>query len=87
MERNLILVIGMVLLSLSAFAQNGREPKACFGTQCFDLEVAQQPRDRAKGLMFREKLDPDVAMLFVFEQEAIHSSNTSSSNSIRQPYG
>jgi uncharacterized membrane protein (UPF0127 family) len=31
------------------------------------VEVADDPRERALGLMYRESLDPDWGMLFVFE--------------------
>ncbi len=32
----------------------------------FDAEVAETPEQQARGLMFREKLGPDAAMLFPF---------------------
>ncbi len=36
-------------------------------------ELAVTPSERARGLMFREKLLPDQGMLFVFEIEDYHS--------------
>lgn len=36
-------------------------------------ELAVSPEERALGLMFREKINPDQGMLFVFEEEEIHS--------------
>lgn len=39
---------------------------------CFYVELATTPDDRARGLMFREHLDPDKGMLFIFEEEGVH---------------
>jgi len=37
------------------------------------LEIARTPKEREKGLMFREELDRDKGMLFVFDDEAPRS--------------
>jgi uncharacterized membrane protein (UPF0127 family) len=36
-------------------------------------ELAVSDQQRAQGLMFREKINEDQAMLFIFEEEDIHS--------------
>lgn len=36
-------------------------------------ELAVTPQERQRGLMFREKLEEDQGMLFVFVQEGLHS--------------
>ena len=36
---------------------------------CFEVEVVDTPLKRQQGLMFREHLNNDKGMLFVFEQE------------------
>lgn len=36
-------------------------------------ELAITDNERAKGLMFREKINPDQGMLFIFEKEGRHS--------------
>ncbi|HIH36825.1 MAG TPA: DUF192 domain-containing protein [Methanocellales archaeon] len=38
---------------------------------CFYVELAATPDDRTLGLMFREHLDPDKGMLFIFEEEGV----------------
>lgn len=55
--------------------KNQQEPliKICFNNQCFLAEVVKTPAQRAKGLMFRESLEKDKAMLFVFEELGVHS--------------
>ena len=48
--------------------------QVCFKQQnlpinkCFSVELAQTAVERERGLMFREKLDNDKGMLFVFQQ-------------------
>jgi len=49
---------------------NYKNTKACISNNCFDTEIAENNFQREKGLMFRENLDQDKAMLFVFEKEA-----------------
>ena len=37
------------------------------GEHLFRAEVAASPEEQARGLMFREHMDPDEGMLFLFE--------------------
>lgn len=37
------------------------------GDRSFTIEIADDPDERARGLMFREQMDGDHGMLFVFE--------------------
>jgi uncharacterized membrane protein (UPF0127 family) len=39
--------------------------------QVVPVEVAESSDDRARGLMFRDELDPGSGMLFVFDDEAV----------------
>jgi uncharacterized membrane protein (UPF0127 family) len=41
--------------------------------QSITAEIAVTEAERARGLMFREKLLPDQGMLFVFEKEGTHA--------------
>lgn len=45
----------------------------CVPDTCFSLEVVRTPEDRARGLMFRERLDLDKGMLFVFDEPGEYS--------------
>ena len=67
-----ILLITAVLGSIVIFYRLTREPEACFGYQCYKLEVARTQAEREKGLMFREKLDKSAGMLFIFDKEDIY---------------
>jgi len=43
--------------------------RVCFKEYCFNVELAADPQKRARGLMFREQLDNDRGMLFMYEEE------------------
>jgi hypothetical protein len=43
--------------------------EVCFKENCFSVEVADSEEERRRGLMFREKLDEEEGMLFIFEKE------------------
>ncbi len=39
-------------------------------TAAFRVEIARTERDREQGLMYRERMDADAGMLFIFERAA-----------------
>ena len=43
------------------------------GPHVFRVEVADDPDERQRGLMFRSRLDPDQGMLFVFPDSQLRS--------------
>ncbi len=47
----------------------GNPNQICFKNNCFYVELAETAEERSRGLMFRESLDLDKGMLFVFEKE------------------
>jgi len=56
------------ILSLS----QKRVEKICFEKKCFKIETAEDEEERKTGLMFRDNLEKDKGMLFIFENEGIH---------------
>lgn len=54
----------------------GAQPQVRFLVPPHDVtvavEVARDPQDRARGLMFRTSLDALGGMIFIFDEEAIH---------------
>jgi len=50
-----------------------REERVCFEEDCFYVELAQTPEQRNRGLMFRNKLEENRGMLFVFDHEGVYS--------------
>ncbi|MFA6023079.1 MAG: DUF192 domain-containing protein [Candidatus Pacearchaeota archaeon] len=47
--------------------------KVCFKQRCFSVELAQTSVERERGLMFREKLNENSGMLFIFEDKGIYN--------------
>jgi uncharacterized membrane protein (UPF0127 family) len=69
--RRLALAALLALVPLAALAQDGKPQslpvtKIRVGTYAVDAEVAQNPQQRALGLMYRFNLPADRGMLFVF---------------------
>jgi len=47
--------------------------KVCINNNCFYVELAETQEERSRGLMYRETLDKDKGMLFIFDEEKEHS--------------
>jgi hypothetical protein len=57
-----------------AFAETRlRASTLSIGPHRLKVEVARTDPDRARGLMFREKMGRDEGMLFIFDEPAYHS--------------
>lgn len=82
----IIIVISFVLASIililfqnkdeiaaSIFLIEEENTQVCFKNYCFNVELAIKPEQRRQGLMFRDHLDLDKGMLFVFKDEARYS--------------
>jgi uncharacterized membrane protein (UPF0127 family) len=72
-----MLIVVLVFLAVLLLLQKSQKNKVrtvnptkvrINGQEIF-VEIADSPNERAKGLMFREKLDEDKGMLFIFENE------------------
>ncbi len=62
----------MSFLSLLCYAKgnNGFVTLKING-ETYNFETADSPEEKGKGLMFRENLDTDSGMLFIFDQDQI----------------
>jgi len=70
------IILGLIFLTLDCSGQAARDrfikvyfPDGFSAT----AELAVSEDERAQGLMFRERINEDQAMLFIFEEEEIHS--------------
>lgn len=65
----------LLLLSLTflLFGCEAKENQVCFQENCFWVEYAKTLAEQERGLMFRESLEWDHGMIFVFENEKIRS--------------
>ncbi|MDO8264956.1 MAG: DUF192 domain-containing protein [Candidatus Parcubacteria bacterium] len=76
-----ILKIAAIFLFFSAFLvflkiifpAGSDNIKVCFEEDCFITETALTQEEKAKGLMFRENLEQNKGMLFVFNKEGEYS--------------
>jgi uncharacterized membrane protein (UPF0127 family) len=70
----IVLIISLVSLFLVKIYVNKDLTDVCFQDgYCVKAEVKDTLEDRALGLMFREKLDEDKGMLFIFEKPDTYS--------------
>jgi uncharacterized protein len=76
-----ILMFGAFAFASLSFAQNNspNEPqpqlrtiKVKAGMFVVTAEVAKEPAERSMGLMFRQTMEPDHGMLFVFDRSDVH---------------
>jgi uncharacterized protein len=63
-------VIIIILIAICSFPKTG---SVCLEEKCFEVEVVSNDKKRALGLMFRESLDQNKGMLFVFKEEDNYS--------------
>ena len=70
-------LLACLAVGLHAYCQNKGQDKfikVFFANgKSVAAELAVSEEERARGLMFREKILPDQGMLFVFEREDLHS--------------
>jgi uncharacterized membrane protein (UPF0127 family) len=79
----LLLIITGVLLIVYLFysfvgtvsspaAKQNSSGQVCIKDNCFNVELAITDAERERGLMYRQVLDSNKGMLFVFPDEGIH---------------
>lgn len=74
----LIKIIGAIILIifLTFFLRTEENPnllKICFPEKCIKAEIADTPEERTQGLMFRESLDENDGMIFIFDDPKVYS--------------
>jgi uncharacterized membrane protein (UPF0127 family) len=65
-----LLSLPFLAIALCACSGSGRAHWVEVGGQRFDVEIADDFDERARGLMFRDAMPADSGMLFVHEREA-----------------
>jgi len=64
-----LLPVLLLLASACASAGGKAEPWVEVGGERFTVEIADDDAERARGLMFRDKLAPGTGMLFIHESQ------------------
>ena len=59
-------VFFILSMSLGIFGCQPSGPRACMNGRCVSVEIAQTKEEVARGLQFRESLDQDAGMFFLF---------------------
>lgn len=72
----ILAVVIILIISITIFTINLLQPKkdlmdVCFDKTCFQSELADTLEERTVGLMYREQLDEDKGMFFVFDESKI----------------
>jgi uncharacterized membrane protein (UPF0127 family) len=68
----LFLLLGLTAIECRGRGKTPARPRGhylLFGRDTLWVEIASQPWERSRGLMFRESLADDSGMLFAFEQK------------------
>lgn len=65
----LLFLVLLIFLILGTGSNKPARNEVCFKENCFDVELAKTPGEKSQGLMFRQDLDPDKGMLFIFSTE------------------
>lgn len=70
--KNLLLPL-LLLLLFSTSSCMSSEPRVRLGGEWFTVELATTPEKQQLGLMYREQMDDDHGMLFIFPSENFRS--------------
>src|SRR3989338_126787 len=65
----ILIILFVILVFLLFMYSNSNKNQACFSQNCFKIEVVSTPEELSKGLMFRESLEKNSGMLFIFPKE------------------
>ncbi len=69
MKKIVLLFLCIIILSACAKSEIS---KVCTDEICFDVEIADSLSERKQGLMYREHLEENKGMLFIFDEQKIH---------------
>jgi uncharacterized protein len=70
-----VLILAGVIIAGGFYFENTKEKtisRVCLKDNCYRVELAQTPLERARGLMFRRFLADGAGMLFVFEVPGVN---------------
>lgn len=68
----ILLLIAVVVILILPILFQKKVSLVCAQDRCFEVELAKTQAQREAGLMYREELDKDKGMLFIFDKEDIY---------------
>ena len=69
----LLILISLTYLLFFISENNQKQTQLCFRNDCFNVELSLTPKEREQGLMFRNYLEENKGMLFIFAEEEEYS--------------
>ncbi|MCC7574281.1 DUF192 domain-containing protein [Candidatus Woesearchaeota archaeon] len=70
-KTTLLLIITFFIISCTQTQQC--EPTICFEETCYEIEIPRTQEEKQQGLMFREHLQENQGMLFIFNTQQKHA--------------
>lgn len=70
-NKYLIIILILILISFIYYINKSKNT-VCFKETCFEVEIADNQALMQKGLMYRDYLDKNKGMLFIFEESGIY---------------
>lgn len=66
----IVSIIFIIVLSIFLIKNNSEKiPEVCLEENCFFVELAKTSAEKSKGLMFRESLEDNRGMLFIYDSD------------------
>jgi len=66
-------ILSILIIAAIISIQNYSQDRVCFKEHCFNVELAVTDEEMSHGLMYREKLDENAGMLFIYKTEGNYS--------------
>ena len=67
-----VVILGVLFVLVFVLAMQRSAGEACYKDFCFKVELARTKEERERGLMYRERLNDNAGMLFIFEKKGMH---------------
>ncbi len=68
----LLSCIILILILAVFYLRENKSGEICFENDCYFVEIVESAGEREKGLMYRDNLEADKGMFFIFEEEGIY---------------
>ena len=73
LRKTVVFTLLALVLPVSCCMAQLAEKKVCVKGRCILVEIVDTDETRARGLMYRDSLDEDRGMLFVFPEKGIYN--------------
>ena len=67
-----LIKLSIIIIFLTS-CQNMETNQICINNTCFEIEIADDNKERSEGLMYRTALEDNKGMLFIFDESYPHS--------------